>query len=229
MSEGPSRSALEFLGALAGGLVHEIKNPLSTLKINLELLKEDLLVALPEDRQLRRRTAMLEDEVRRLEAILEDFIRYAGVRRLESSRAPLTDLVGEVAEFLRPGFLRDGLELEVELEPVEVEVDARLLKQALLNLLLNAQQAVERGGRVRVRGGRAGERAWVTIEDDGCGIPDERQGRVFDVYFSASRSGTGLGLPTARRIAEAHGGTLALESQSGRGTTVRLELPAVPS
>ncbi len=229
MSEGPSRSALEFLGALAGGLVHEIKNPLSTLKINLELLKEDLQVALPDDRQLLRRTAMLEDEVRRLEAVLQDFIRYAGVRRLESSRGQLTDLVGEVAEFLRPGFVRDGLELAVEVEPVEVEVDVRLLKQALLNLLLNAQQAVERGGHICVRGGGRGERAWVTIADDGCGIPEELRERVFDVYFSASRSGTGLGLPTARRIAEAHGGTLALESQAGRGTTLRLELPVAAS
>ncbi|MFB3065323.1 MAG: sensor histidine kinase, partial [Planctomycetota bacterium] len=104
-------------------------------------------------------------------------------------------------------------------------VDVRLLKQALLNLLLNAQQAVERGGHICVRGGGRGERAWVTIGDDGCGIPEELRERVFDVYFSASRSGTGLGLPTARRIAEAHGGTLALEPQAGRGTTLRLELP----
>jgi signal transduction histidine kinase len=221
----PSRSALEFLGRLAGGLVHEIKNPLSTLKINLALLKEDLQAALPGDRQLHRRAALLEDEVDRLEAVLEDFVRYAGIRRLERERVDLGDLTGEVLEFLRPGFVRDGITIESRVGAVAVEVDRRLFKQALLNVLLNAQQAVERGGHICVAGGLENGRAVLCIEDDGCGIEPELQERVFDVYFSASRRGTGLGLPTARRILEEHGGGVHLESGPDAGTRVCLELP----
>ncbi|MFQ5845765.1 MAG: histidine kinase dimerization/phospho-acceptor domain-containing protein, partial [Planctomycetota bacterium] len=161
----PSRSALESLGRLAGGLVHEIKNPLSTLKINLALLKEDLEAALPRDRQLRRRAALLEEEVERLEAVLEDFVRYAGLRRLERERVNLAELVAQVLEVLRPGFVRDGIEVQSRLRPVEVDVDPRLVRQALLNILLNAQEAVERGGRIRVEGGLRDARAVVCIED----------------------------------------------------------------
>lgn len=226
MSEGPSRSALEFLGTLAGGLVHEIKNPLSTLSINLTLLKEDLQASQPADRTLVRRVELLEGEVRRLDAVLEDFVRYAGMRRLERTRSDLAALVAEMVEFVRPGFKRDGVEIAADVPPVSVEVDAALFKQALLNLLLNAQQALETGGRVTVAARRESGRVVLEVRDDGCGIPAECVERVFDVYYSVSKAGSGLGLPTARRILEEHGGALSLTSEEGRGTCVRMELPA---
>jgi signal transduction histidine kinase len=226
MSEGPSRSALEFLGTLAGGLVHEIKNPLSTLSINLTLLKEDLEVSQPSEPALVRRVEMLEGEVRRLDAVLEDFLRYAGMRSLDTEPGDLGALVAEMVEFVRPGFQRDGVDIVAEIGSVPVEVDAALFKQALLNLLLNAQQALERGGRVAVTARPEPGCVVLEVTDNGCGIPPDQLDRVFDVYFSASKSGSGLGLPTARRIIEEHGGSLTLRSTAGEGTCVRMELPS---
>lgn len=224
MSE-PRASGLEFLGRLAGGLVHEIKNPLSTLRINLTLLKEDLLKARPEDLALQRRIEVLEKEVRRLDGVLNEFMRYAGVRSLDRKRHDLRDLTADIVEFVGPGFRRDGVTLEADVPSIEVEVDGQLFKRALFNILLNAQQAIPGRGSVRVEGGRTGRRAWIEVRDDGKGIPPEELERVFDVYYSRSKAGSGLGLPTARRILEEHGGGLQLTSRAGQGTCVRLEIP----
>jgi signal transduction histidine kinase len=218
-------SGLEFLGRLAGGLVHEIKNPLSTLRINLTLLKEDLQTALPKDVALHRRIEVLEKEVRRLDAVLNEFMRYAGVRRLDRQRHDLRILTADIVEFIGPGFRRDGVALEADVPSVPVDVDEQLFKRALFNVLLNAQQAIEGSGTVRVAGGHAGGRAWIEVSDDGAGIPDECLAKVFDVYYSRSKEGSGLGLPTARRILEEHGGNLQLTSREGEGTRVRLEVP----
>ena len=106
-----------------------------------------------------------------------------------------------------------------------VEGDAGLLKRALLNLLLNGQQAIDSSGTVCIRGSRDGDRAVLEIVDDGCGIAADELEQVFDVYYSGSKEGSGLGLPMARRILEEHGGTLDLSSTEGEGTTVRLEVP----
>jgi two-component system sensor histidine kinase HydH len=222
---GPSSSALEFLGRLAGGLVHEIKNPLSTLRINLTLLKEDLSSAHPEERGLRKRIEVLESEVARLDAVLLDFLRYAGMRRLERTPTDLRALVAELVEFLEPGFRRDGIELRADVPSVVGEVDPALLKRALLNLLLNAQEAIEGKGRVVIEGVREGDRLRLEVRDDGRGIPAEELERVFDVYYSRSKAGSGLGLPTARRIVEEHGGVLELSSRAGEGTIVTVLLP----
>ena len=221
-----SRRGLEFLGTLAGGLVHEIKNPLSTLRINLTLLKEDVESALPGGRGLRHRIEMLENEVGRLDAILADFMRYAGMRRLDRARHDLGALAGELAEFVGPGFVLDGVRLDVDVESVEAEIDGPLLKQALLNILLNAQQATRGGGRVTLVGRRRGDRFELEVHDDGCGVSEADLGKIFDVYYSGFGSGSGLGLPTARRILEEHGGGLELESTKGEGTRVVLWLPA---
>jgi len=218
-------SGLEFLGRLAGGLVHEIKNPLSTLRINLTLLKEDLQTVRPEDVALHRRIEVLEKEVRRLDAVLNEFMRYAGVRRLDLKRHDLRDVTADIVEFIGPGFLRDGVTLEADVPSIEVDVDEQLFKRALFNLLLNAQQAISGPGTVRVMGGQAGRRAWIEVRDDGDGIPDDCLEKVFDVYYSRSKEGSGLGLPTARRIMEEHGGSLELTSHEGQGTCVRMEVP----
>jgi signal transduction histidine kinase len=222
---GPRPSALEFLGRLAGGLVHEIKNPLSTLRINLTLLKEDLAEARPEARALRKRIEVLENEVSRLDAVLSDFLRYAGMRRLEKQPCDLRALVAGMVEFLEPGFRREGIDLRADVPPLPVEVDAALFKRALLNLLLNAQQAIEGGGKVVLTGAAEGAFARLEVRDDGKGIPADELERVFDVYYSRSKAGSGLGLPTARRILEEHGGQLELASREGQGTVVTLRLP----
>ena len=162
----------------------------------------------------------------RLDASLAEFLQYAGLLRPDLVPQDLSSVVAEMAEFVGPGFQRDGVTLLVDVPALDVRVDAHLFKRALLNVLLNAQQAIERGdGTVRVHARREGDRVVLEVADDGCGIPESDLERVFEVYFSRSKAGSGLGLPTARRILEEHGGGLDLESVEGEGTTVRMWLP----
>ncbi len=237
----PTAKGLEFLGAVAGGLVHEIRNPLSTMNVTLQLLQEDW----PEDaedargqRAARRLKALL-GEVSRLEDILDDFLRYAGIRRLNLSRVDLNRVLEEVTAFVLPECTRAGVDLAFYPDralPI-MRIDERLLKQAILNLILNALQAMERtegrGGadadaveaQLIVRTRLDGDLARVDVIDTGPGIPEEIRDKVWEVYYSRKKTGSGLGLPTARRIAEEHGGDLTFESDVGKGTDFILRLP----
>ena len=238
----PTAKGLEFLGAVAGGLVHEIRNPLSTMNVTLQLLQEDW----PEDaedargqRAARRLKALL-GEVSRLEDILDDFLRYAGIRRLNLSRVDLNRVLEEVTAFVLPECTRAGVDLAFYPDralPI-MRIDERLLKQAVLNLILNALQAMEGGAatadaseedaaeaQLIVRTQLDGDLARVDVIDTGPGIPEAIRDKVWEVYYSRKKTGSGLGLPTARRIAEEHGGDLKFESDVGKGTDFILRLP----
>jgi signal transduction histidine kinase len=242
------------LSMLTRGLAHEIKNPLSTINLNLQLLREDLLELLAEQppgwsnldrqdrvRQVERRFTMLANEVQRLRDTLEDFLRYAG--RIELHRQPcdLNHLVDEVSDFFAPQAEAAGIHLRVQLSarPAQVWADADMLKQALLNLMLNATQAMTaaresgqpHGGAdeliLRTMRRRVAGRTEVHLHltDTGPGIQPSEQDQVFKPYFTKRRGGTGLGLPHARRIVEEHGGTMSMYSEPGRGTDFTLALP----
>jgi signal transduction histidine kinase len=226
----PSVSGLAFLGAVAGGLVHEIRNPLSTLHLNLQLMEEEW--AGQKGSRARRtleRIQSLRREVRRLEEILDDFLRYAGMRRLNLADADLNRVIEETAKFFGPECARANVDLAFYPDhrlPL-VRLDERLVGQALLNLLLNAVQAMEgrSGAQLIVRTRLEGDSARVDVIDTGPGIDPAIRERVWEVYFSMKRGGTGLGLPTARRIAEEHGGSLRFETEVGKGTDFILRLP----
>lgn len=233
----PTAKGLEFLGAVAGGLVHEIRNPLSTMNVTLQLLQEDW----PEDaadargqRTTRRLTSLL-GEVKRLEAILDDFLRYAGIRRLDLSRVDLNRVLEEVTGFVLPECTRAGVDLAFYPDrslPI-MRVDERLAKQAVLNLILNALQAMEStegeertdDAQLIVRTRLDGDFARIDVIDTGPGIPEHVREKVWEVYYSRKKTGSGLGLPTARRIAEEHGGDLRFETEMGKGTDFILRLP----
>ncbi|MDF1700513.1 MAG: ATP-binding protein [Planctomycetota bacterium] len=237
VSRAPTRKGLEFLGAVAGGLVHEIRNPLSTMNVTLQLLQEDFPPDAEDGRGQRtaRRLKSLLGEVSRLEEILDDFLRYAGIRRLNLSQVDLNRVLEEVTGFMMPECARAGIDLAFYPDrslPI-MRVDERLVKQAVLNLLLNAVQAMEgmeadegRGDmQLIVRTRLVGDDARVDVIDTGPGIPAHVRAKVWEVYYSRKRTGSGLGLPTARRIAEEHGGSLELESEEGKGTNFILRLP----
>jgi signal transduction histidine kinase len=228
--QSPSPSGLQFLGAVAGGLVHEIRNPLSTLRLNLQLMEEDVEGDDdPRARRVRDRIQTLKREVSRLEDILNDFLRYAGFRRLDLAEVDVNRVLEDTLRFFEPECVRAGVDLAFYPDrrlPL-MRLDERLVKQALLNLLLNAVQAMEgRGGaQLFVRTRLDGDHARVDVIDNGPGIPEEIRDRVWEVYFSLKRGGTGLGLPTARRIVEEHGGTLSFETEVGKGTDFVMRLP----
>lgn len=218
------------IAQLAGGLAHEIRNPLSTMQLNLDLLAEDF--AHPEtqrDRRALQKIERVQKESHRLQAILEDFLRYVRVQNLRAVPADLNEVVDILRDFQEGQAAAQGVVLrthyEKSLPPIPLEVE--LFKQALLNLTLNALHAMPDGGELILTTRREGDWAVLDVTDTGCGIRPEDQPRVFDAFFSTRPGGSGLGLPTVRRIVEAHGGTIGLESEPGRGTKFTIRLPIV--
>ncbi|MFP4053066.1 MAG: sensor histidine kinase [Phycisphaerae bacterium] len=219
---------LAEIGKLVGGLAHEIKNPLSTINLNLKLLTEDLADHEDEDHvRLRRRLLRVGEEVDRLRSILDDFLRFAGKVELQLHRVDMRDLVSELVDFFSPqaDAARVVLRTSFPDEPVPCRVDANLIKQAVLNLLINAVQAMAEGGELMVHIRREGSSGIIEVVDTGPGMPPNVREKVFDIYYSTKKGGSGLGLPTTRRIIHEHNGKLHLETEPRCGTKFTIALP----
>ncbi|MBN1555292.1 MAG: two-component sensor histidine kinase [Phycisphaerae bacterium] len=221
-------SAIAELSRIVGGLAHEIKNPLSTINLNLKLLGEDLGRYRDDDHQrFARRLQLVQAEADRLRQILDDFLQYAGRHELTLVEVDLRDLVGELRDFFLPQAEASRVVLRTSLgnEPILCRLDVNLMKQALLNLMINATQAMTDGGELLLHVGRRGENALIDVIDTGPGIPAENLHNIFRAYWSTKSGGSGLGLPTARRIVREHGGTMSVESEPGKGTRFLITLP----
>ncbi|MFQ5749255.1 MAG: PAS domain-containing sensor histidine kinase [Planctomycetota bacterium] len=225
-------SESEFLARVAAGLVHELKNPLSTLGLHLSLLREDWGgISGPEVRRSLRRLDQLQEEVQRLNEILEDFLLFARTGQIETRMESLNRLVEGVAAFVAPEARACKVELETFLDAnlPDLPLDAGKIRQVLLNLLVNARQALEgRGGRVTVITRREGGEVLLDVLDDGPGMAPETLERCFEAYFSGKKNGSGLGLPMVRRILAAHHGSIEIQSAPEHGTRVRIRLPLFP-
>lgn len=220
---------LAELGTLTAGLAHEIKNPLSTVQLNLQLLEEDLGPAAPP--RVANRLATVTREAVRLRAILDDFLRFAGQITLQPEWIDLNELVSDLVDFLAPQAAQTRVQLrQIPFsEPIQACVDPRLIKQAMLNLMLNAMQLMTHGGELIVGAKIEAGRAVLSVTDTGPGIAETEQGKVFDAYFSKRRGGTGLGLAMTRRIAKEHGGDVELVSELGKGSSFSIVLPLSPA
>jgi signal transduction histidine kinase len=219
---------LAELGTLTGGLAHEIKNPLSTVQLNLQLLREDLDPHHPGHGRLVSRLNTVQKEVSRLRDILDDFMRYAGKLELDRKRTDLGNLLEELVDFYSPQAQAHRVQLRLRKpdRPLVAPVDERLLKQALLNLMINAIQAMpESGGEVLLSATRQDGRAVVEVTDTGRGMAPETLSRIFQAYYSTKPGGTGLGLAIAKRVADEHGGHISATSEVGKGSMFRIELP----
>lgn len=230
---------LAEIGKLTGGLAHEIKNPLSTIGLNAQLLAEsirDLSIADDEKGRLTRRVESLRREVDRLKGILSDFLEFAGEMRLDPQPADINTHVEELADFYLPQAERAGVKLRTDLAqgPLTVLIDAPHIKQALLNLMLNAVQAMERVPRDDARARELilktapsahDGMVEVHVIDTGPGIDPTTRDRIFDPYFTTRGGGTGLGLPMTRRIVESLGGRVDVFSEVGKGSDFTIALP----
>ncbi len=260
---------LAELGAMTGGLAHEIKNPLSTIGLNAQLLSEGL-DELPEDtptpkdakQRLQRRLESLRRETERLRGILSDFLNYAGELRLENKPTNLNQAIEELADFFLPQAQQQGVRLRIDLErePVVAHCDVAHLKQAVLNLMLNAVQAMARVP-AATQGSGSGAPAkdathpqmkeliiqtrraatpdignksspasdpvmtLIRVIDTGPGIPPETKAKLFTPYFTTRSGGSGLGLATTKRVIEAMGGRISVESDVGKGAAFTIHLP----
>ncbi len=219
---------LAELGFLTGALAHELKNPLSTVQLNLQLLKEDLDPTNAVYDRLIHRLETVQREVGRLKETLDDFLRYAGKLELERSPTNLNALLEELVDFFLPQaqLQRVRIRLRPPTEPVMATVDPRLLKQAILNLMLNGVRAMsDGGGELILSASRRGDDVMIDVIDTGRGIPAQDLERIFGAYYSTSRGGTGLGLAMAQRIAREHGGRIEVTSQVGAGSHFSIILP----
>jgi signal transduction histidine kinase len=216
------------LGQLAGGLAHEIKNPLSTINLNLKLLSEDLLRHEDDDhRRWLRRLKSVQGETDRLKGILDDFLRFAGKYELGLAVIDMRSLIGELTDFFGPQASAAHVVLRTSMPEKEVpcRVDANLIKQALLNLMINAVHAMPQGGELLVRLSSARNQALIEVIDTGAGIGKGEIARIFQVYYSTKGRGMGLGLPTTKRIVHEHDGAIRVESEVGKGTRFVISLP----
>jgi signal transduction histidine kinase len=209
-------------------LAHEIKNPLSTIRLNMELLAEDFADSdSPRDKRALKKVEVVQRECQRLQDLLDDFLSFAKVRNLDLEPTDLNEQVRQVLDFFRPKAREDNIELSEYLTPdlPLVLMDRKAFYGALLNLVLNAQQAMPEGGQLVARTYHVADGVAVDLIDTGHGMDENTRSRIFEAFFSTRRGGSGLGLPTARKIIEAHGGEIACQSEVGRGTQFTIKLP----
>lgn len=240
----PEPEADEELTRLTRELAHEVKNPLSTIKVNLKLTREALEDIDPADsakaaidrsqqglNNAQRKITIIQKETDRLEQIVDGFLRYVRQPELQLATLDLNELVSDMVDFYWPQAHSHALTLRCCLadEPLVCRLDPSALKQVLLNLFINSQQASENGGELMVRTSRQGDQGSVVVSDTGKGIPPEKIDAVFRPYQSWRPGGTGLGLATAKKIIEAHGGKISVHSELNKGTAFTIELPLVDS
>ncbi len=220
---------LAYLGTLAAGLAHEIRNPLNSLNLNMQMLEED--IGSPESAPSQRRLlAITRSEIGRLERLVTDFLSYARPRPLRLATLPAAELIERARAVVSREFAAAGAELTVldESGGAMARVDGEQIHQMLMNLLQNALAACEGTGRrprIVLRARRDALRLVLEVEDNGQGVSAEARERVFELFFSTRKGGTGLGLAIARRVARAHGGEVTFESLDGGGSAFRVELP----
>ena len=221
------RSFSELVGALA----HEIRNPLSTIRLNMELLAEDFQE--PENPRERRAIAKIElvrQECDRLQKLLGDFLDFARQESLDLEPGNLNTEMSDLLEFFSPEAKRSNVEIVRYLDPAlpAVRLDHKTFRSAVLNLLLNAVQAMHEGGQLVVRTRLSGMGVVLELIDTGPGMDEETLARAFRAFYTTKQGGSGLGLPTTRKVIEAHGGSIDIQSAPGRGTKVAIWLPVPP-
>jgi len=212
------------LGRVTRGVAHEVKNPLNSMRLWLENLKESL----PAQQELPQQALkVLDSEIDRLDRVLKTFLDFMRPVELQREPTPLAEVITEVLAVARPQIERARVEATAELADgiPPVNADRQLLKQAIMNLVLNAVEAMPGGGKLKVTLTRRGNSAEVSVTDTGSGIPGKYRARVFQLFFTTRPGGSGIGLASAYKIVQQHNGSIDFETEEGRGTTFRIELP----
>src|SRR5271165_84000 len=216
---------LAALGRITAGVAHEVKNPLNSMRLWLENLKES--TPMEPDSSGAQAVQVLDKEIDRLDAVVKRFLDFTRPMEIRLEATHLPDLLKEVLEIAQPQFQKANVQV-AQLLPIdvpEVYVDRALLQQAVLNLVLNAVDAMPSGGQLRLVLSRRGEMAEISVGDTGKGIPPENRQKIFQLFFTTRPGGSGIGLASTFRIVQLHNGSIDFTSEVGRGTTFRIELP----
>src|SRR5271156_4400627 len=214
---------LAALGRVTAGGAHEVKNPLNSMRLWLEVLKANM----PEKPEPQQAVKMLDSEIDRLDRAVKTFLNFTKPVELNLEETDLRALLEEVLDAARPSIAKASVELRADLasDCPPVLVDRQLVHQAVLNLLINASEFTDSGGAIMLALRRAGEFAVIAVEDSGRGIPAGDQKKIFQLFFTTRPGGSGIGLANTFRFVQLHNGRIEFESETGRGTTFRVKLP----
>jgi signal transduction histidine kinase len=214
---------LSALGELSAGMAHEIRNPLGSIKGAVEILKDDYR---PDEAKYEF-IQILQKETDRLNHIVQEFLGFARPKQPEFQFADLNKAIESVLTLTAQEAKKAGVKVDKRLDPSigKRSLDAGLLKQAFLNLILNAIQAMPGGGVLSVESGLRGDAIEVTIGDTGIGISEENRKKLFSPFFTTKKNGTGLGLAITYRIIQNHRGTIDVKSEQGKGTMFTVKIP----
>jgi signal transduction histidine kinase len=225
---------LASLGVFAAGIAHEIRNPLTAIKVRLFSLKQIHRSGTSEHEDLQ----VIGAEIDRLEQIVKEFLLFARPADPQLRAVPVGKLLQDISELLRADLAKKGIQIKLEISVNQpVRVDPNKFKQVLLNLVQNAAESISGNGVVKLRSrldrrmlrGKMQPVVAIDVVDNGTGMAPEIQKRLFDPFFTTKEHGTGLGLPIAARIIEKHGGAMEYQTAAGQGTTFSIVLPKLPT
>jgi PAS domain S-box-containing protein len=218
------QASLAQLGKLAAVVAHEVRNPLAAIRGALQVIAKRLDSTTQEHQVAHEIIARVDS----LNEIVQDLLQFARPRQPVRSSVAVAPFLTNVTELLRQDAAMAGVSVHVDVNDMVVLIDADQVRQALLNLLINGAQAMHGEGQLTIRARRVGAECEIDVCDNGPGIPDDVREHLFEPFFTTKHRGTGLGLATARRIIDSHGGTLALISAPGGGTVARVTVPLAP-
>jgi signal transduction histidine kinase len=218
---------LAAIGRLTSGVAHEVKNPINAIVLHLENLRHKLPELQPD---AKRHIDVIGSEIHRLDRVVQVLVDFTRPVELRLREVDLRRVLEDVVAVAQPEAETLGVRIERDLptEPVLVSIDSDLIKQAVLNVVLNGIQAMPDGGKLKVSLNRKNGFAIASIKDQGPGIPDEMREKIFTLYFTTKKTGTGIGLAMAYRVMQLHHGTVDFRSTPGEGTTFDLSLPLLP-
>jgi two-component system, NtrC family, sensor histidine kinase HydH len=225
------KERLAYLGTMAGGLAHEVRSPLNSIHLNVELLERaGCHPSTPEqESKFFKRVGRVKEEVSSLQKILTEFLQFARPPRVKRLATDIRDFIYDVIEFIQPELEAGKVKVRFDVSDHEypILIDRRQMEQVINNILFNARDAMDGGGTIIVGTYEEGHDIVINIEDEGPGIPSDEQDKIFDAFFTTKEMGTGLGLGICRRIVQEHGGRMQLKSpiKDGRGTSFSLFLP----
>ena len=215
---------LSAISRISSGVAHEVKNPLNAILLHVEVARAKLSRG---DTDVAEQMEIISREILRLDRVVRTFLDFTRPVELQLDNVPIEDLVREIVDLARPQTAAANIQVMArqEAEGVEVRVDRDLLKQAVLNVVVNAMQAMPEGGELRIEASASGDTAELRISDTGTGIPPELRDKIFRLYFSTKKEGSGIGLAMTFRIVQLHDGTIDFTSEPGKGTTFLIRLP----
>ncbi|HUR36942.1 MAG TPA: ATP-binding protein [Terriglobales bacterium] len=219
---------LAALGRLTSGVAHEVKNPINAIVVHLELLRQKLEHA---DPNAQRHMDVIGSEIRRLDRVVQQLVDFTRPMDLRLAEVDLRRLLEDVLMLASPDAERHGVHVlrNIADEPLPVKIDPDLVKQAVLNVMINGMQAMANGGNLTISASRDDGNINVEITDEGGGIPPEIREKIFNLYFTTKKGGTGIGLAMAYRVMQLHNGSMEFDTVVGQGTRFKLCFPASES